>query len=323
MTTVEPGQLDLPAGAPDDYKYLRGRDGWLFLDRDTNRVLAQHTGELQLSEDLLRHWQRVLENRVAWLARRGVPYTFLVAPNAHAVYPEMLPDGIPMSADRPVMQILRRLDDSGSPARILYPRAELVGMRDRPVYPKTGTHWTELGAFIACRAILQEIGRSLPVRQLEMDDVEWVEDTTPGDLGRKVDPIERSVFVYGDVREPRARLVADNRVKRNGRRVEFEGDAGLEHTCLVTGDSFAVRAVPYLAESFRRLVFGHISSLDYSLVEAVRPDVVVTIMNERFLINPPVDLPAPTLAQLEAERLAAGEVLPPRRVDTNRLNAPR
>ncbi len=35
------------------------------------------------------------------------------------------------------------------------------------------------------------------------------------------------------------------------------------------------------------------------------------IMNERFLIAVPVDDPAKTQAELEAERLAAGEMLPP------------
>ena len=118
-----------------------------------------------------------------------------------------------------------------------------------------------------------------------MDDVDWVEEPLPGDLGNKVDPMEKSPFVFGDIRDQRAKLVLGQPGRANGRRVEFEGPPELERTCLVVADSYAVRVVPFLAESFRRLVFGHIPTLDYELVEEVQPDVVITIFSERFLIE--------------------------------------
>ena len=82
---------------------------------------------------------------------------------------------------------------------------------------------------------------------------------------------------------------------------------------MVYGDSFAMRVLPFLAESFARLTFVHMVDLDFDLVASLDPDVVVKIMNERFLISVPVDAPAKTQAQLEAEKLAVGDVLPPRR----------
>jgi hypothetical protein len=91
----------------------------------------------------------------------------------------------------------------------------------------------------------------------------------------------------------------------------------------VVADSFAVRVVPFLAESFRRLVFAHIPTLDYALVEEVRPDIVLTILNERFLVEIPEDVGAPGLGELEEQKRASGEMLQPRKVETNRLNAPR
>ena len=117
-------------------------------------------------------------------------------------------------------------------------------------------------------------------------------------------PMEKSPFVFGDLRDQRAKLVPDNRIARTGRRVEFEGPPELEHTCLVVADSYAVRVVPFLAESFRRLVFGHIPTLDYELVEEVSPDVVITVISERFLIVVPEDLhpETPSLRQLEASK---------------------
>jgi hypothetical protein len=57
----------------------------------------------------------------------------------------------------------------------------------------------------------------------------------------------------------------------------------------------------------------HMPNLDFDMVRALAPDVVVKVMNERFLIHVPVDAPAKTQAQLEAEKIAAGDVMPPRR----------
>src|SRR4051794_18640818 len=117
VSGVEPGRVELPAGEAD-YKYVRGRDGWLFLDRDSNRLLYQHTGRLRLSEEQLQGWQQVLESRRAWLAERGIPYLFMVAPNAHVVYEDKLPEGVVTSPERPVMQLIEHLDAAASEARV-------------------------------------------------------------------------------------------------------------------------------------------------------------------------------------------------------------
>src|SRR3954452_5959085 len=72
-----------------DAKFTEGRDGWLFLDHDDNRVMDQHRGQLLLSDDQLEVWRDALERRAAWRARLGgAPYLLLIAPDAQAVYPE-------------------------------------------------------------------------------------------------------------------------------------------------------------------------------------------------------------------------------------------
>jgi hypothetical protein len=54
-----------------DGKVVRGKDGWLFLDNDSNRVIAQHSGELRFTEEQLDQWHYLLECRTAWLERAG------------------------------------------------------------------------------------------------------------------------------------------------------------------------------------------------------------------------------------------------------------
>jgi alginate O-acetyltransferase complex protein AlgJ len=301
--------LDLPASVRDD-KVVEGREGRLFLANDANRVLAQHSGELLFDEDQLRRWQELLDTRTEWLAGQGALHYFLIAPNAHSVYPDMLPEGVVSAKVRPVHQLIDRLRTHGSSTRVVYPLEALVLHRAHS-YPKTGSHWNGFGAYVAAEALLDEIRRDVPLGPRATGSYGFVEIPFIGDLGAKLTPPATSSYIRPEPLAPRARLVSDNRVRNTGRRVVYESDMeeGLE--CLVYGDSFAMRTLQFLAESFRRLTFVHMVSLDRELVRELRPDVVVKIMNERFVIAVPVDDPAKTQAELEAERLAAGDVLPP------------
>jgi hypothetical protein len=196
---------------------------------------------------------------------------------------------------------MRHLEER-SYARLVYPLEELVEEKEHSVYPKTSSYWSDLGAFVAYRALMEELRRELPVRVLALEDLEESEELRPGDLGNKMEPVERSRVVRLTAREPRARLAFDNGIRNNGRRVEFEGDPSDKLSCMVFGDSFTPRVLPFLAESFRRLVFAHIPTLDHRLVERERPDVVVTVITERFMIRAPIDVPSKTLEEHEAEK---------------------
>jgi alginate O-acetyltransferase complex protein AlgJ len=313
--------LELPASRYDG-KVLRGKDGWLFLDGDTNYIMRQHTGELRFSDEELRHWQLVLENRVSWLAERGAPYHFLVAPNPHSVYWDKLPDGSGDGAGRSIIQLIEHLESERSPARILYPIETLSARRDEHIYARTNTHWSDFGAFIAYEVLMDAVARGVPTRTLAREDLQFVEADVPGDLGRKVDPEQASTHLYANPAAPQARFVSDNRVFTNGRLIEFECVGAPDVTCVVFGDSFSYMMVPFLAESFRKVVFAHIATFDFDLMDRVRPDVVITIMNERFLIKVPLDLTAPTLAQWEEKKRAQGDMYPPREYLGNRIDSP-
>ena len=72
----------------------------------------------------------------------------------------------------------------------------------------------------------------------------------------------------------------------SGAIVVTESDADTEARCLVLGDSYAYNMLLFLAPSFRRVTFAHTASLDFELAQEERPDVVISILNERFMIIP-------------------------------------
>ena len=313
---------DQTPASPLDNKVLRGRNGRLFLDNDTNFVLAQHSGKLRFSEAQLRQWRFVLETRRAWLERFGAKHYFLVPPNAHSVYPEDLPAGHEMSHSRPVVQLMEYLETVRSYADLIYPLDELVAQRASCIFSKTETHWSEVGALIAYRHLMTDIGETYAARMLQTEALQVIEKDFVGDLGAKVIPAESAPLPFVRLTDERAELVSDNRVMNQGRRIGYRCAVAPATRCLVYGDSFAERLLPFLAETFGHTVFAEIPTLDYCLVEREMPDLVIGVMNERFMISPPNDLDAPTLDELAAVKQAAGKVYPPRNLPGTRVDSP-
>jgi alginate O-acetyltransferase complex protein AlgJ len=290
-------------------KVLRGKNGRLFLDNDSNQIIKQYTGELLFSEDQLRDWRLVLENRIAWHERLGIPYHFLVPPNAHSVYPEDLPDTVRSAPVRPVQQLIQHLEEKQSFARIIYPLEELEAAKpDLELYQKTDSHWTAWGAFVVYTRLAAEIGATVSVHAVSTDDLKVREKPRLGDLGAKLDPQEQSLQVWATVRTPASRLVSDNMIWGRGTVVVTECEEAAPTSCLVFGDSFGMGLHPFLTSSFRRLVFAFIPTVDHELVRRERPDVVVSVLTERFLMQVPYDVGAPTVDDLAREKQAQGRV---------------
>jgi alginate O-acetyltransferase complex protein AlgJ len=317
---TEERRLDLPLPSIDD-KVARGKDGWLFLAKDSNNTLGQHAGEQLLSDAQVEQWHHLLERRAAWLNIQGIPYLYVIAPDAHAVYADMLPDGMVQGPTRPALQVLDRLRERKSWAPVLYPLEELIANRDELVYPKTGSHWSEYGAFVGYQALMARVTEILPVRRLARGEIHLSYERRAGDLGIKFDPPIASRYVYVDVIEPRAKLIHDNRIRNHGRLVEFQAETNNDLTCLVFGDSFAVRLMPLVAEAFSRSYWAH-AYFDQELISELRPDLVVTVAAERGMIVVQNDTD-PGVRRLEAEKQAAGDVMPPRVTSSSRINSRR
>jgi hypothetical protein len=298
------------ARAALDGKVLQGKDGWLFLDNDANQVLKQHTGELRLSAAELEDWRLLLEARFSWLEKLGIPYFFVVAPNAHSVYPEKLPDRVKPVADRPIVQLIDHLRRTGSYGRLLYPIDELLEeKRRRPVYSETDSYWNFLGGFVAYTALMKDLSRSgVEARQLREKEIGFGVKVEVGGLGLKVEPNERSPHVFVRWMPKTARVVHDNCIMNQGSLMEFECDEAPPTTCLFLGDSFSRNLLLFMAESFGRLVYAYSTRLDFDLVREKRPDVVISLINERFMIKVPFDLPRKSIHQLAREKKESGKV---------------
>ena len=182
--------LDLPPSIRDG-KVIEGRDGRLFLANDANRVLDQHSGDLRFAEDQLRQWRHLLETRTAWLERRGRRHYFLIAPDAHSVYPDVAARGrrrAPRSARSTSCSPTCATHESY--ARVVYPlEASLVATGERRVPEDRLATGPPYGAFVACRALRRGDPRDVPIgpacRRRLSSSSSW---TTRATSGAKVRP---------------------------------------------------------------------------------------------------------------------------------------
>jgi alginate O-acetyltransferase complex protein AlgJ len=295
-----------------DGKVIEGKDGWLFLANDTNRVLDQHTGAVRLNKRQLEQWRGTLEDRAAWFAERDIAHQFVIAPNTHSIYPEYLPDGFPLSEERPVRQLLEHLRDAGPTIEPLYPLDELKSAKAvRPVCLSVDAHWNDWGAYVTYRLIMRRLRRiGISAGVIPEDRISFFEMEFEGDLAMKAGLPKKPQYV-GRMPWRRSRRVYDNGVINRGHVLVLECDTAAPMTCVVVGDSYAGRMMWNLAESFQRLVYANLgAALDRGFIEQEQPDVVVHVLSERFLMIPPDDENDPSLRDWVSLKREKGMVHP-------------
>jgi alginate O-acetyltransferase complex protein AlgJ len=302
---------------PDKRQWLRnmvleGKDNFLF-HRD-HEAVEQVTGALTYSPAQLEQWISTLETRKAWCDAHGIVSRFLIVPEKHVVCADKLPEGIPISEQRPATMLLRGATPFLS-GHILYPlEAMLHARKRRETHCITDTHWNMFGAFVAYKELMASLARDLELVVQEEADLSWTSQPYVGDLGVRFEP-ERSETIEALTRGygPTCKLVLQNNKFERGNVQVFTNDRAGLPTCVLFRDSFAYLLIPLLLESFSRLVAVSSLSVLYDLLRAERPDVVIVQVAERFLgtywnsqeILMPQDIGGPSFAEFTGVELEA------------------
>lgn len=277
--------------SPSDKVVLGGGDR-LFFAGESN-VTDYRSTEL-LPAEALAEWALSVKQRETWLAKRGIPFLFVVAPNAHTVYPEFLPSWMTRAAS------LSRLDQIGGEVSRRYGmdlldlRAAMAAAKAKAqIYRTTDSHWNELGGYYgyveivnAMRKVQPEIA---PPRPLE--DFEVVQGLEPGgDLARMMglEDLIREEVIHVRPREGLNFTVTEQSERgfstlRNGSKPEEAGER-----ILMFKDSYSIALVPFLSQHFRNV--RYLSTHDFltAEIDAFKPTFVIHETVERFLMRPPL-----------------------------------
>ena len=261
---------------PAEPTVIRGREGWLFYADDG--AIEDYAVATTVSPSDLEAFRDTLQRTQDWLNGRGIAYAFLIAPDKHVVYPEMMPATLrPFSSTTRIDQLVAYLRQH-STVNVVDVRAALVDAKSRErVYHRTDTHWNDRGAHIAYERIMAAVG----LRAFPREDYTAEARTVPGmDLAWMLNLTGR--LTEEDLalvpRQPRqARTVIPANVQPHGQyaRVVTEHPDSTLPRAVVYRDSFATGLIPFLSEHFSRAVYLWERDLDPAVIEAERPQVVI------------------------------------------------
>lgn len=261
-----------------------GKNGYLF-QTDEN-IFGRLTGEVNLSPEELAIWTETFRERKRIAEAAGAQYFMFVVPERHVVYREFLPDGVVISEERPIRRLLAQDDLAEA---IVYPLAAMQESRAvMEPYPRGGSHWNGFGAFVGYREICARIGE-IPV---PAGDFEWTSSPVPGgcDLEERLS-LDTGPYIMYKKKVSHGHAVYDNAIWALGNVKVFKNDNPDLPSAVIFRDSFSMKLLPLLCESFSRIVAVVAGAFYPEIIESERPGFVITQIAERYLTPHMADVP--------------------------------
>lgn len=275
-------------GAAPNPMVVVGKGDWTYLGHD--RQLASSRGVPPLDDSQLETWRKTLEDRQAIAAKYGARFLCFFGPDKSTIYPEYLPAWMqPVYPESNQDRLLAYMAaHSNVPMLDLRP-ALLEAKAGGITYLHSNSHWNAFGAFVAYQAIATELQSWFPnFRPVTQEDV--IFETRP----RNDSDLEAEI----DIAYYKTALVEDARLKTK-HATKLEGGlpnapAGSEVAVMVNEDtslptlvcfhdSFVWALLPFLSESFSRVVFVRQPTFSEAIIAQEKPDLVIFLRVEREL----------------------------------------
>jgi hypothetical protein len=206
----------------------------------------------------------------------------LIIPEKHVVYEQFLPDSMKISKNRPVLQLLGGVE-ACLKDKVVYPIDELrQASARRQTFLKTDTHWSSFGAFTAYQALIRSLQSDIRLEMAKESDIFWHDGPFVGDLGVRLEP-EIGEEITHAIPPTKYTLTFLNRVFDRGAVHVYESERADLPSCVLFRDSFSNALIPFLMQSFSRIVAVSGLSCLYDLLDYEKPDVVIFAVIERFL----------------------------------------
>jgi hypothetical protein len=280
-----------------DRNVLIGKDGWLFYVRD--HLLEDFISIEPFTEKALNARQRYIEAKRDWLASRGIPYFFVVAPNKQSIYPEQMPESYYRSHGSSRLDQLIDHMRNFSDVNIIDLRETLREAKSGgQLYFSKDTHWNHKGAFTAYRRIMETLQQSTNDSRLVPQSLT---DYQPVAAIRKGGDLAEMLGIADDIEErydrldPSFRRCAQEEALPNYMDRDWKPFPDpVVYTCpraslrlVMLHDSFGNGIRAYLAENFRKSVFVWRHQVSGDVFKAIvlkeKPDLVVEEIVERMV----------------------------------------
>jgi SAM-dependent methyltransferase len=288
-------------------RVLAGREGWAFPCDDAVGSIEQMLGRLCLTDTDLDDFRAAFEQRSGELAALGIPYVVAIAPTKASVHPERLPDSSPMLGSPTLArQLNEALEGAGIRCVDLLSRLRKAAQTGRQLYYKLDPDWNYEGALIAAQGVIEAISKTgVAVEALDTESVVWVSERFQGLLaGRPAVALQDGQLVgepptaaFETARRPDEAELGLRRapapeVLTPGGPVPnlIERPESMDRpSALVLHDPCGRHLEPFLGACFSRSMWVPGRRSHPAVIEAIRPAVVIQILDESRTVQVPYD----------------------------------
>ncbi len=268
---------------------LIGKEGWLF--QTSEGIIQNYQNDNPFTEKQLTELQQNLDEVAAIFKKQGTTLVIVVAPTKSSIYPDYMPAELqiiqPQSRFDQLVQYLKQHGQT----QILDLRQELIANRkEQQVYYKTDTHWTDYGAYIAYREILNTLQPVFPdLVPHALSDFEPVsEGLVSMDLATQIGSV--SIKEEKIVLKPRVETKTtwhDLRLD-DGRWIKMTWNSNENFpNAVIYYDSFLFPYIPWFYDHFSRITaiphYANGSIWNLSWVIQEKPDVVIVEIAEKYI----------------------------------------
>ncbi|WP_430406399.1 alginate O-acetyltransferase AlgX-related protein [Fluviicola sp.] len=282
--------------SPDKEEIIIGKKNRYFI---ANEHLKIFEGEITYGKSWLDTLETEWVRRKHYLDSLGIPVHLVIAPIAHEIYPEELPNNIlKRKGENPIELIANRLNKR-YPHLVFNPISILLAHKSsEKLYYDLDHHWTENGGFLVAKKLLQEIKRN-DYPQLDLtplNDFTWKKNIRK--FGHfvsvlAVDDLNESILLVdkyppGIEKLPHLNLDFDKEgVSVQDQQAHFRSkNCKNKLRVLVIRDSFGGALMPAISACFSESLFIFDSwkyHLNKSVIEKYQPDLIIYVTYEQML----------------------------------------
>jgi hypothetical protein len=266
---------------------LVGKQDYLFLTNDANRLIDQHTGlhpfETEIRAIYEVHLMRVGAVRMA----NAGAYVHVIVPNKETVARDLLPDGI-VYQQHGLTPVRKYLAAAKLAEHMTFFRPEaLSDFLAQRYYYRYDTHWTSRGAIVYMLAMFRAFGMGRCSAALAALELQSATDLAPGDLGSKIGRTPEGAELLTPAHPRAACRFTNGPVDVGCVRHYVCEDAPVPVRVLVLHDSTALWLMSILPELFPECMMIHTPDVDLDFVARYKPDIMLFLQIERFFVRPP------------------------------------
>ena len=283
--------------SPVPDKAIIGKENWLFT---MENELRTYDGTFRFSDSVLIQFKNEFLHRKGFLKQRNCSMYIYIIPSKLLVYPEYIGNKVRRS-DKPTQgEQLTQYLKANTDISITYLLPCLLKMKNKNnplLFLKTDTHWSDYGAYISYKEIINDLARSFPdLKPLNEAALASDDTITCGGNIAAMMQMEK----YFKEHKHRLKLLKPHSFEIE--KQNYPAPAGFPYPwdyekqkncdnkklpkALIIHDSFTQIMMPFLSENFSHSTYLFDSwkyTSNENIIEIEKPDVVIYIIHEPLL----------------------------------------